>query len=71
MAVAVMLAAIDGRDQDLCDLLAGADQAVLAIAVGGLALAVGAAFAELPPERRAEIRGGLADQALAMAGWPH
>lgn len=60
LAVAAMLAAVDGRQQDLHELLIEASQDTLAVAVGGLALAVGAAFAELRPERRAALREGLA-----------
>lgn len=60
LAVATMLAAVDGRDQDLHELLEDADRDALAVAVGGLALAVFAAFSELQPERRATLRGYLA-----------
>ena len=66
----MQLAAIDGRDQDLHDLLADADRDTLEIAVGGLTLLVAAALAQVPPEREAEIRGWLADRALTIAGWP-
>jgi hypothetical protein len=67
-ALAVMLAVIDGRDSDLPQLLADADRDTLTIAVGGLAIAVGAALGELHPDRRAEIREYLAAWALRMAG---
>ena len=67
VAVAVILAALDGRDDDLCVLLADADWDVLALAVGGLALAVGAMAGELPPEKRAQIREMMARHALTMA----
>ena len=60
VATAAMLAAVDGRDQDLHELLDDADRDTLAVAVGGLALAVGAAFSELRPKRRAALRGYLA-----------
>jgi hypothetical protein len=60
LAVATMLAVIDGRDRDLHELLDDANRDTLAVAVGGLALAVGAAFSELAPERRVALRGGLA-----------
>ena len=67
-AVAVILAALDGRHDDLHILLADAGREELAIAVGGMALAVGAMSGELPPERRAEIREQLAHHALTVAG---
>lgn len=70
LAVAVLLAAVDGRDQDLPGLLADADGDTLAVAVGGMALAVAAAVGEVPPERRAAIREHLAAWALDMAAWP-
>jgi hypothetical protein len=70
MAVAVVLAAADGRNQDLHQLLADADRDTLAIAVGGLALAVGAVLGEVPAERRAAIRGHLSAWALNLAGRP-
>jgi hypothetical protein len=69
-AIAVLLAAIDGRDSDLHDLLADADCDTLAVAVGGMAIAVSAAFGEVPPGRRAALREYLAGCALDMAGWP-
>jgi hypothetical protein len=68
VAVAVILAAIDGRDNDLPQLLADADRDTLVVAVGGLAIAVGAALGEVHPDRRAELREGLAGCALTMAG---
>jgi hypothetical protein len=70
LATAVLLAAVDGRDQDLHQLLSDADRDVLAVAVGGLAIAVSAALGEVPPERRATIREGLSAWALEMAAWP-
>ena len=70
MAVAVVLAAVDGRDQDLHELLADADRDTLAIAVGGLALAVGQVLGEVPPERRAAWREQLSAWALNLAGRP-
>lgn len=70
MAVAVVLAAADGRDQDLHELLADADRDTLAIAVGGLALAVGQVLGEVSAERRAAIREQLAAWALNLAGRP-
>ena len=70
LAVAVMLAAVDGRDQDLHELLADADRDTLAIAVGGLALAVGGVLGEVPAERWAAIREELSAWALNLAAWP-
>ncbi len=70
LAVAAMLAAADGRDEDLHELLADADRDKLAVAVGGLALAVGAALGEVPPVRRAAVREHLATWALDLAAWP-
>jgi hypothetical protein len=60
VAVAVILAAVDGRDQDLHELVADADRDMLAVAVGGMALAIVDALSEVPPERRAVIRQHLA-----------
>ncbi|HZP26679.1 MAG TPA: hypothetical protein VFB90_06490 [Dehalococcoidia bacterium] len=67
LALAVLLAAIDGRDEDLAALVAEAGRDELAVAVGGLAIAVGAALGEVPPERRAALRHGLAEHALDVA----
>lgn len=66
-AVAVLLAALDGRSDDLCALLAVAGREELQLAVGGLAIAVGAMAGEVPPERRAEIREQMAAHALSVA----
>ena len=68
VAVAVLLAALDGRDDDVAILLADASREVLAIAGAGLALAVGAMSGELTPERRAEIREMMGAHALTVAG---
>ena len=70
VAVAVMLAAIDDRDDDLCALVAGADKDTLNVAVTGLALAVRLALSEAPADRRAFVRGYLAELALDAAAWP-
>jgi hypothetical protein len=70
LVVAVVLAAIDQRDEDLHELLADADREMMTVAVGGLAIAVGAVLGEVSPERRAEIREYLAGCALGMAAWP-
>jgi len=48
--------------------LADADRDTLLIAVGGLAIAVGAALGEVHPERRAALREALAGCALTMVG---
>jgi hypothetical protein len=69
LAVAVLLAAVDGRDDDLHALLAGADHAELAVAIGGLALAFGALMGEVPPDRRPLIRDYLAGRALDLVAW--
>jgi hypothetical protein len=70
LAVAVMLAAIDQRDDDLTALLVNASREELQIAVGGLALAIGAVVGSEPPQKQAAIREHLAAQAMEMAAWP-
>jgi hypothetical protein len=69
LAVAVLLAAVDGRDDDLHALLADADHAELAVAVAGLALAFGALMGEVPTDRRPVIRDYLAGRALDLVAW--
>lgn len=66
-AVAVLLAALDGRGDDLAVLVDGATPEELALAVGGMAIAVGAMSGEVSPERRAAIREMLAGHALTVA----
>lgn len=68
VAVAVLLAALDGRNYDVAILLADASREVLAIAAAGLALATGAMASELTPERRSEIRTMMGAHALTVAG---
>lgn len=70
LAVAVSLAAIDGRDQDLHELLADADRDMLAVAVGGLAIMASAVLGEVPAERRAAVREHMSAWALNLAGRP-
>ena len=68
VVTAVILAALDGRDDDLNFLLTAADRDTLAVAVGGMAIAVGAMSGELSPERRADLREMMAAHALTVAG---
>jgi hypothetical protein len=70
LVLGVMLAVLDGRDDDVHQLLAGADRDMLAVAVGGVLLLAGAVLAEVPPERRAAVREHLANRAVTVAGWP-
>jgi hypothetical protein len=70
LVLGVMLAVLDGRDEDVHQLLAGADRDTLAVAVGGVLLLAGAVLGEVPPERRAAVREHLADRAVTVAGWP-
>lgn len=70
LAIAVMLAAVDQRDDDMHALLADADRAELAIAVGGLALMVAAVVEAVPSATRPSIREYLSARAMEMAAWP-
>ena len=70
LVLGVSLAVLDGRDDDVHQLLADADRDMLAVAVGGVLLMAGAVLGELPAERRAAVREHLASRAVAMAGWP-
>lgn len=60
LALSTILAAVDGRDHDLHELVDDADRDSLAVAVGGLALAVSDVISVLSPGRRAALRGHLA-----------
>lgn len=66
----MMLAVLDGRDDDVHQLLADADRDMLAVAVGGVLLLAGAVVGEMPPERRAAVREHMASRAVTVAGWP-
>jgi len=70
LVTGVMLAVLDGRDDDVHQLLADADRDMLAVAVGGVLLLAGAALAEVPPKRRTDFREHMASRAVTMAGWP-
>jgi hypothetical protein len=70
LVLGVMLAVLDGRDDDVHQLLAGADRDMLAVAVGGVLLLAGAVLGEVPLERRAAVREHLASRAVTVAGWP-
>ena len=67
LAIGVLIAAADDRLEDVAVLLADADPMALAVAAGGLALAVGAVLAELPEERRAVLREQFGMLALGAA----
>jgi hypothetical protein len=70
LVTGVMLAILDGRDDDVHQLLEDAEPDMLRVAVGGVLLLAGAAVGEAPPERRAAIREYLASRAVTLAGWP-
>ena len=65
-----MLAVIDGREDDVSELIDTADPEMLACAVGGVLLLAGAVLSELQAERRAVVHEHLASRAAVMAGWP-
>ena len=69
VAVAAMIAALDGRHTDIPALLAGADHETLAIAAGGLAILAGTIAQTAPPEWQATLREQLAGCAMTMAAW--
>jgi hypothetical protein len=70
VAVGAILAAIDGRDDDLYLLLAGADRDTLNVAVAGLAIVIRLALEEAPAKRRAFVRDYVAGCAIDAAARP-
>jgi hypothetical protein len=69
LAVAAMLAALDGRGTDIPALLADADHDTLVTAAGGLAILAATIAHTASAEWQATLREQLADVAMTMAGW--
>lgn len=66
-AIGVILAAADGRAEDMHLMLADADRDTLAVAVGGVAIALEHVLEELPAPRRAQLREQFGAWALEAA----
>ena len=67
LVAGALVAVADGRYPDVHLLLSGVDRDALLGAVEGLSIAVGCVLEELSEERRALLRGQLADWALTAA----